>query len=122
MLTLGQSRALAEREIKALETQFTEAKKVELRNYVTQAKNGFYFIYRNAARETLKSRDKQSGPGKYEPTGIEEPGNLCSYSRKPPQEHQVKTWHLFNRWSDPICDGTRHVAGNRCRILNNPPS
>ncbi|KEJ87941.1 cache domain-containing protein [Sulfitobacter donghicola] len=45
----AQSRALAEREISALETQLIEAKKAELRNYVTQARNGFYFIYGNAA-------------------------------------------------------------------------
>ncbi|MEE9388365.1 MAG: cache domain-containing protein [Paracoccaceae bacterium] len=61
MLTLSQSRSLAEREIKALETQLTEAKKVELRNYVTQAKNGFYFIYGNAAHDdaTAKRRVAQ---------------------------------------------------------------
>ena len=44
-----QARALAEREISTLETQLIEAKKAELRNYVTQARNGFYFIYGNAA-------------------------------------------------------------------------
>ena len=44
-----QARALAEREINTLETQLIEAKKAELRNYVTQARNGFYFIYGNAA-------------------------------------------------------------------------
>ncbi|MEM6887767.1 MAG: cache domain-containing protein [Pseudomonadota bacterium] len=44
-----QSRALAEREIKTLEMQLLEAKKDELRNYVTQARNGFYFVYGNAA-------------------------------------------------------------------------
>ena len=44
-----QSRALAEREISLLENQLIEAKKAELRNYVTQARNGFYFIYGNAA-------------------------------------------------------------------------
>lgn len=49
VLVAFQSRALAEREIKALETQLLEAKKAELRNYVTQARNGFYFIYGNAA-------------------------------------------------------------------------
>ncbi|MFK7762900.1 MAG: cache domain-containing protein [Roseobacter sp.] len=49
VLVAYQSRALAEREIRALETQLIEAKKVELRNYVTQARNGFYFIYGNAA-------------------------------------------------------------------------
>ncbi|MFT5787171.1 MAG: two-component system NarL family sensor kinase, partial [Ascidiaceihabitans sp.] len=48
-LVAVQARALAEREIKALEIQLLAAKKVELRNYVTQARNGFYFIYGNAA-------------------------------------------------------------------------
>ncbi|NRB02204.1 MAG: cache domain-containing protein [Rhodobacteraceae bacterium] len=48
-LVTVQSRALAEREIAALERQLIEAKKVELRNYVTQARNGFYFIYGRAA-------------------------------------------------------------------------
>ncbi|MAU45700.1 MAG: histidine kinase [Yangia sp.] len=45
----SQSRATADREIRALETQLIEAKKQELRNYVTQARNGFYFIYGSAA-------------------------------------------------------------------------
>lgn len=49
VLVANQSRALAEREIQALETQMIEAKKRELRNYVTQARNGFYFIYGSAA-------------------------------------------------------------------------
>ena len=48
-LVTVQSRALAEREIAALETQLIEAKKAELRNYVTQARNGFYFVYGRAA-------------------------------------------------------------------------
>ena len=43
-----QSKAMAEREIQVLERQLIEAKKAELRNYVTQARNGFYFIYGNA--------------------------------------------------------------------------
>lgn len=43
-----QSRTLAEREIRQLEAQLIEAKKAELRNYVTQAKNGFYYIYGNS--------------------------------------------------------------------------
>ncbi|SEP55064.1 cache domain-containing protein [Thalassovita taeanensis] len=43
-----QSRTLAEREIHTLETRLIEAKKAELRNYVTQARNGFYFIYGSA--------------------------------------------------------------------------
>ena len=49
VLVALQSRALAEREISLLENQLIEAKKAELRNYVTQARNGFYFIYGNAA-------------------------------------------------------------------------
>tara|TARA_R110002110_G_scaffold34312_26_gene116933 strand:+ start:723 stop:2210 length:1488 start_codon:yes stop_codon:yes gene_type:complete len=44
-----QARALADREISTLETQLIAAKKAELRNYVTQARNGFYFIYGSAA-------------------------------------------------------------------------
>ncbi|MEC3862202.1 cache domain-containing protein [Mesobacterium sp. TK19101] len=48
VLVAHQSRALAEREIRGLEEQLLEAKKRELRNYVTQARNGFYFIYGNA--------------------------------------------------------------------------
>ena len=47
-LVAVQSKASAEREIRALETQMLAAKKEELRNYVTQARNGFYFIYGNA--------------------------------------------------------------------------
>ncbi|NNE51863.1 MAG: histidine kinase [Sulfitobacter sp.] len=49
VLVALQARALAEREITTLEMQLIEAKKAELRNYVTQARNGFYFIYGNAA-------------------------------------------------------------------------
>ncbi|MEM6341233.1 MAG: cache domain-containing protein [Pseudomonadota bacterium] len=49
VLVIVQSRALADREIAALERRLIEAKKDELRNYVTQARNGFYFIYGNAA-------------------------------------------------------------------------
>ena len=49
VLVAVQSRALAEKEIRSLETQLIAAKKAELRNYVTQAKNGFYYIYGNAA-------------------------------------------------------------------------
>lgn len=49
LLVAAQSRDLAEREIRQLETQLIEAKKRELRNYVTQARNGFYFIYGSAA-------------------------------------------------------------------------
>ena len=48
VLVAYQSRALAEREIRQLETQLIEAKKSELRNYVTQARNGFYYVYGSA--------------------------------------------------------------------------
>jgi len=44
ILVALQSRALAEREIATLETQLIEAKKAELHNYVTQARNGLYFV------------------------------------------------------------------------------
>ena len=53
-----QSRALAEREIRSLEVQLLEAKKDELRNYVTQARNGFYFIYGNAAPDDLEAQQQ----------------------------------------------------------------
>ncbi|WP_425100560.1 cache domain-containing protein [Tropicibacter sp. S64] len=49
LLVAEQSRALAEREIRSLETQLIEAKKRELQNYVTQARNGFYFVYGSAS-------------------------------------------------------------------------
>lgn len=49
VLVATQSRQLAEREIQLLENQMIEAKKAELKNYVTQARNGFYFIYGPAA-------------------------------------------------------------------------
>lgn len=58
VLVAIQSRALAEREIKALETQLLEAKKAELANYVTQARNGFYFIYGSAAPDDQEARDQ----------------------------------------------------------------
>ncbi|MGB5865456.1 MAG: cache domain-containing protein [Sulfitobacter sp.] len=54
----AQSRALAEREINALETQLIEAKKIELRNYVTQARNGFYFIYGSAAPDDEDAKQR----------------------------------------------------------------
>jgi two-component system NarL family sensor kinase len=49
LLVAHQSRLMAEREIKAMEEQLIEAKKAELKNYVTQARNGFYFIYGSAS-------------------------------------------------------------------------
>ena len=59
-LVAVQARALAEREIKALEVQLLAAKKVELRNYVTQARNGFYFIYGNAAPDDAEAKREVS--------------------------------------------------------------
>ena len=56
LVVAAQSRALAEREIVALERQLIEAKKIELRNYVTQARNGFYFIYGSAAPDDLDAQ------------------------------------------------------------------
>ena len=57
-LVAVQSRALAEREIKSLENQLIEAKKAELRNYVTQARNGFYFIYGSAQPDDQQAKDQ----------------------------------------------------------------
>ncbi|MEO0634043.1 MAG: cache domain-containing protein [Pseudomonadota bacterium] len=59
-LVTFQSRATAEREIQALELQLIEAKKRELRNYVTQARNGFYFIYGSAAPNDEQAKDQVS--------------------------------------------------------------
>ncbi|MEL7090719.1 MAG: cache domain-containing protein, partial [Pseudomonadota bacterium] len=59
-LVTFQSRATAEREIQALELQLIEAKKRELRNYVTQARNGFYFIYGSAAPNDQQAKDQVS--------------------------------------------------------------
>ncbi len=58
VLVAFQSRTLAEREIKALETQLLEAKQAELANYVTQARNGFYFIYGSAAPDDQAAKDR----------------------------------------------------------------
>ncbi|MEO0676994.1 MAG: histidine kinase, partial [Pseudomonadota bacterium] len=42
VLVTDQSRALAEREIQALEEELLAAKKAELKNYVTLARNSFF--------------------------------------------------------------------------------
>jgi len=55
-----QSRAVANREIEALEALLIEAKKAELRNYVTQARNGFYFIYGSAPHNDEDAKDRVS--------------------------------------------------------------
>lgn len=57
-LVAAQSRALADREIAQLEHQLIQAKKAELRNYVTQARNGFYFIYGNAAPDDEVAKEQ----------------------------------------------------------------
>lgn len=58
LLVGHQSRAFADREIQALEHQMLEAKKEELRNYVTQARNGFYFIYGLASPDDAAAQQK----------------------------------------------------------------
>ncbi|MDK3016313.1 cache domain-containing protein [Pseudodonghicola flavimaris] len=58
VLVAGQARQLAESEIKSLETKLIEAKKQELRNYVTQARNAFYFVYGPAAPDDERSKER----------------------------------------------------------------
>ncbi len=58
ILVAHQSRKLAEREIDQLEAQLIEAKKAELRNYVTQARNGFYFVYGSAQPDDQAAKDQ----------------------------------------------------------------
>ncbi|SMX44725.1 cache domain-containing protein [Maliponia aquimaris] len=58
LLVAEQSRALANQEIRQLETQLIEAKKRELRNYVTQARNGFYFVYGSAAPDDAAAKQQ----------------------------------------------------------------
>ncbi|KUJ80799.1 histidine kinase [Ruegeria marisrubri] len=53
-----EARATADREIKALEQRLIEAKKQELRNYVTQARNGFSHIYGRAAPDDQDAKDQ----------------------------------------------------------------
>ncbi|MFZ5961352.1 cache domain-containing protein [Thalassococcus sp. BH17M4-6] len=58
VLVAVQSRALADREIRSLEAQLLAAKKAELRNYVTQARNGFYFIYGSAPPDDEEAKQR----------------------------------------------------------------
>ena len=51
-----QAKALALREITTLETELLNAKKVELRNYVTQARNRFYFVYGSASPDDTAAK------------------------------------------------------------------
>lgn len=57
-LVAHQSRSMAEREIQVLERQLIEAKKAELRNYVTQARNGFMHIYGPAAPDDAQAKQQ----------------------------------------------------------------
>jgi len=58
ILVAIQSSAVAEREIQSLENELIEAKKAELRNYVTQAKNGFYYIYGSAGPDDEEAKEQ----------------------------------------------------------------
>jgi len=58
LLVAAQSQQLAEREIRSLVERLIEAKKAELRNYVTQARNGFYFIYGNAPPDDEEAKQQ----------------------------------------------------------------
>ncbi|KUP92284.1 cache domain-containing protein [Tritonibacter horizontis] len=57
-LVASQSRSMAEREIQVLERQLIEAKKAELRNYVTQARNGFMHVYGPAAPDDAEAKQR----------------------------------------------------------------
>lgn len=56
IVVTNQSKRLAETEIYALETQLIEAKKAELHNYVTLAKNAFFSIYGGAAPDDEEAK------------------------------------------------------------------
>lgn len=56
MLVANQSRQLAEREIKALEVQLIEAKKAELKNYISIARTAFVNIYGRAAPDDEQAK------------------------------------------------------------------
>lgn len=58
VLVAQQSQQVAEREIRMLEAQLIAAKKDELRNYVTQARNGFYFIYGSAPPDDEQAKEQ----------------------------------------------------------------
>ncbi len=58
VLVVNQARAVSDQEIRSLETRLIEAKKRELRNYVTQARNGFYFIYGSAPPDDADAQEQ----------------------------------------------------------------
>lgn len=55
-LVVNQSRQLAEQEISALQTQLIEAKKAELKNYLSLARTAFGAIYGNALPDDEKAQ------------------------------------------------------------------
>ncbi|NIZ15436.1 cache domain-containing protein [Phaeobacter sp. HF9A] len=57
-LVAFQSRSMADREIRVLEHQLIEAKKAELRNYVTQARNGFMHVYGPAGLDDQEAKKR----------------------------------------------------------------
>ena len=58
VIVANQSRQLAEREIQALETELIDAKKAELRNYVTLARNAFFWTYGNKAPDDEAAKER----------------------------------------------------------------
>jgi len=58
VIVTNQARQLAETEIQALETELLEAKKAELRNYVTLARNAFFWTYGNKAPDDAEAKDR----------------------------------------------------------------
>ena len=56
IIVTNQSKLLAEAEIKALEIELIEAKKAELKNYVTLARNAFFSIYGRAAPDDQQAK------------------------------------------------------------------
>ncbi|MEM8592708.1 MAG: cache domain-containing protein [Pseudomonadota bacterium] len=58
VLVTDQARQLAEGEIEALEAELLEAKKAELQNYVTLARNSFFWTYGNKAPDDQEAKDR----------------------------------------------------------------
>ena len=58
VIVTDQSRQLAEREIAALEEELLAAKQAELQNYVTLARNSFFWTYGNRAPDDQEAKDR----------------------------------------------------------------
>ncbi|MEO0484286.1 MAG: cache domain-containing protein [Pseudomonadota bacterium] len=58
IIVTDQSRQLAEREIAALEDELIKAKKAELQNYVTLARNSFFWTYGNKAPDDAAAKTR----------------------------------------------------------------